>query len=503
MKLITSSSLGYRERTVPARAGRGRRCAPPVLFAVVLLGGVVVAGVPAALAVTSVPTPRRVAVSCEGVGQVLLELPHGLRVDGSIKVAGSGPVVVSGVGRVDAVDRRTGHPLSLGDAAGPGAVCEGIAFSGVRWSEISSVTAPAGVRPDDTVSGRLLLRVAVAAPLGDAPQRGLATQSTAPAAARFPYEAQLANYLSGRPGSCTVAVRVAGKTLPYLFTRGSSSNVTASIVKVDIMATLFWQAQLAHRALTGAEQADLTRMIEQSDNAAATRLWNHVGQGPAVRRFNSQVPMPATTMGSVGYWGLTVTTAPDQAALMARFSQPNALLSETFRKYGLSLLHRVEADQAWGVSAGPPHGAVALKNGWLPRTDGWHVNSTGAVATTPASFVITVLTSDGSSTATMARQIATIEGVSRIVWFGQSGLPKLPAPGYINHLLREGSSDAAQVRVLQTRLTQLGYDVRGVDGAFGPATASAVRAYQSLPARHLTADGIVGAATGTSLGIWR
>jgi len=45
MKLITSSSLGYRERTVPARAGRGRRCAPPVLLAVVLLGGVVVAGV--------------------------------------------------------------------------------------------------------------------------------------------------------------------------------------------------------------------------------------------------------------------------------------------------------------------------------------------------------------------------------------------------------------------------------------------------------------------------
>lgn len=503
MKLIRTSSLGYRERTVPARPGRGRRCAPPVLLAIVLLGGVVVSGGPAALAVTSVPTPRRVAVSCEGVGQVLLELPHGLRLDGSIKVAGSGPVVVSGAGRVDAVDRRTGHPLSLGDAAGQGAVCEGIAFSGVRWSEISSVTAPAGVRPDDPVSGRLLLRVAVAAPLGDAPQRGLATQSTAPAAARFPYEAQLANYLSGRPGSCTVAVRVGGKTLPYLFTRGSSSNVTASIVKVDIMATLFWQAQNAHRALTSTEQGDLTLMIEQSDNAAATRLWNEVGQGPAVTTFNRQVPMPATTMGSGGLWGLTATTAPDQVGLLARFSQPNTLLTEGFRLYGLWLLHHVVAGQAWGVSAGPPTGAVALKNGWLPRTDGWHVNSIGVVASTAASYVITVLTSDGSGAATMARQVATIEGVSRIVWFGQSGRPALPVPSYLNHVLSQGATDSAQVRVLQTRLSQLGYDVHGIDGVFGAATASAVRAYQSDPAQHLTADGVVGPATGTALGIWR
>jgi len=167
-------------------------------------------------------------------------------------------------------------------------------------------------------------------------------------------------------------------------------------------------------------------MIEQSDNAAATRLWNHVGQGPAVASFNRQVPMPATSMGSRGFWGLTITTAPDQAALMARCAAPSTLLSETFRQYGLSLLHHVLVAQAWGVSTGPPAGSVALKNGWLPRTDGWHVNSIGAVAAPAASYILAVLASDSSSIATMARQIATIEGVRGLSGPGSPPCPLCP-----------------------------------------------------------------------------
>jgi len=488
------------------RLGWAWRCALLLVLAVLLPGSVARAEVAqVAVAAMSVPAPRQVAVSCEGVGQVLLELPRGLRADGSIRVAGSGPVRVAGAGRVTAVDRRTGQPVSTGDPVGPGVWCDGIAFTGLRWAQLTptGTPLPAGVGASDALDGRLLLQVTVTAPAPPTQGFALSTPSTALATARFPYEAALANYLTGRPGACTVAVRRAGNATPYVFTRWSGSNVTASIVKVDIMATLFRQAQNAHRQLSSTERGDLTLMIEQSDNAAASRLWNKVGQGPAVTTFNRQVPMPATTMGAGGLWGLTTTTAPDQAALMARFAQPNTLLTETFRLYGLWLLHHVVSWQAWGVSAGPPAGAVALKNGWLPRTDGWHVNSIGVVASTAASYVITVLTSDSSGTATMARQIATIQGVSRIVWFGQSGRPALPAPGYLNHVLSAGATDSGQVRVLQTRLSELGYDVHGIDGVFGPATASAVRAYQANPAQHLTADGVVRAATGISLGIWR
>jgi len=84
---------------------------------------------------------------------------------------------------------------------------------------------------------------------------------------------------------------------------------------------------------------------------------------------------------------------------------------------------------------------------------------------------------------------------------------RLPKPrsryaGYVDHVLRRGSTDARQVRVLQTRLGQVRYDVHGIDGVFGPATERAVRAYQSVPSRRLAPDGVVGAATGRSLQIW-
>ena len=154
------------------RLGWALRCALLLVLAVLLPGSVARAGA-AQVAVPAVSglAPRQVAVSCEGVGQVLLELPRGLRADGSIRVAGSGPVRVAGAGRVTAVDRRTGQPLSAGDPSGPGAWCDGIAFTGLRWGQLTpaGTPLPAGVRAGDELDGRLLLQVTVTAPAPPGP----------------------------------------------------------------------------------------------------------------------------------------------------------------------------------------------------------------------------------------------------------------------------------------------------------------------------------------------
>ncbi len=65
-------------------------------------------------------------------------------------------------------------------------------------------------------------------------------------------------------------------------------------------------------------------------------------------------------------------------------------------------------------------------------------------------------------------------------------------------LLREGAMGNA-VAQLQQRLTVLGFDPKGVDGIFGPATLAAVKAFQAHAG--IAVDGIVGPQTWGRLGI--
>ena len=59
-------------------------------------------------------------------------------------------------------------------------------------------------------------------------------------------------------------------------------------------------------------------------------------------------------------------------------------------------------------------------------------------------------------------------------------------------LLRKGSS-GHQVVELQEGLEAVGYELGSCDGAFGPATEKAVKAFQSD--QGLTVDGLVGKGT--------
>jgi len=80
----------------------------------------------------------------------------------------------------------------------------------------------------------------------------------------------------------------------------------------------------------------------------------------------------------------------------------------------------VVPSQSWGVSAGVAATAtVQLKNGWLPLAAGsWQVNSIGRVSGSGRDYQIAVLSTGAP---TEGYGIATIEGVSRLVWSGLSG----------------------------------------------------------------------------------
>ena len=87
------------------------------------------------------------------------------------------------------------------------------------------------------------------------------------------------------------------------------------------------------------------------------------------------------------------------------------------------------------------------------------------------------------------------ESKARSLIAAAGGNPGNPSPSWPT--LRNGSS-GTDVRALQYLLTASGHST-GVDGAFGPATESAVRGFQS--AKGLGVDGIVGPQTWSALAV--
>ncbi|GGI95220.1 hypothetical protein GCM10010121_002060 [Streptomyces brasiliensis] len=194
---------------------------------------------------------------------------------------------------------------------------------------------------------------------------------------------------------------------------------TASIVKVDILATALLQAQDAGHGLTAKERAQAEVMIEHSDNDAANALWRRIGLAPGLEAANKRLGLTSTKGGPGGKWGLTRTTAGDQIRLLrAVFGTGSAasptgstVLNEASRTYIRTLMSRIAGEQSWGVSAAAGSG-WALKNGWLQRntTGLWDVNSVGRITAGGHHYLVAVLT-DGSPT--MKDGVSLVERAAR------------------------------------------------------------------------------------------
>ncbi|SOD91231.1 serine hydrolase [Streptomyces sp. Ag109_G2-15] len=194
---------------------------------------------------------------------------------------------------------------------------------------------------------------------------------------------------------------------------------TASIIKVDILASVLLQVQDSGKALTAKERAQAEAMIEHSDNAAANSLWRRIGLAPGLKAANKRLGLTATQGGPDVRWGLTRTTASDQIRLLrAVFDTgpaPKAgsapALGDASRGYIRTLMSRIADDQSWGVSAAAGS-EWALKNGWLQRntTGLWDVNSVGRITTGGHHYLVAVL-SDGNTS--MKDGVALVERAAR------------------------------------------------------------------------------------------
>jgi beta-lactamase class A len=255
------------------------------------------------------------------------------------------------------------------------------------------------------------------------------SRAARPAAShRDPLGTAAASYVSTRDGVVLAAVYDLRTGQTWRLGRGQPQD-EASVVKLDVLETLLAERGRSGTGLSASDQALAEQMIEDSDNDAATDLWEEVGAASGIRSFNASARLadtvPSTCVNCPGFpwpgWGLSTTIPGDQLTLLRALVEPNPLLTNTARRYALSLMENVTPDQRWGVSGGvPAQATVALKNGWLPlnsANNDWQINSVGWISGSGRDYLIAVLTTGNP---TEQYGIDTIDQLAALVWNGMA-----------------------------------------------------------------------------------
>lgn len=152
---------------------------------------------------------------------------------------------------------------------------------------------------------------------------------------------------------------------------------TYSTVKFAVMLGVLRRAQHEKRPVGEREHALIRQMISFSDNRATDELLAGTGAGE-LQRFLRALGLAKTTVRA-DLWGGSLTTPQEQARLLAMLADCSILERERC-EYALAMLRSVTPEQAWGITAGAPAGAaIALKNGWFPKREGWGINTIGYV----------------------------------------------------------------------------------------------------------------------------
>jgi Beta-lactamase enzyme family len=165
-----------------------------------------------------------------------------------------------------------------------------------------------------------------------------------------------ARWAAGRQGSVTFAVR----TEDRLLGRGLDRQVPpASVFKAMLLVTYLRQHSVRGRALTAGDRALLSPMIRRSDNVAATRVRDIVGNA-AIVRLAQLAGMTRFVIDP--HWGLSLVTARDQTRF---FLDVESLLPDRHRAYALRLLRTIVRSQRWGMAQVIPAGwQLHFKGGW-------------------------------------------------------------------------------------------------------------------------------------------
>jgi beta-lactamase class A len=165
----------------------------------------------------------------------------------------------------------------------------------------------------------------------------------------------------------SVAVRdeKTGETYVY----GARAGMwTGSVYKLLVLETLLLERQQSGEWFSADELADITAMIEHSDNAAGYRMFLDAGGSAALAATARRLGMRHTRIG-ISDPTFTTVSGRDGLAMLTCLVEPGPL-DRRSRAFVLSLMRSVQADQRWGAGVlADPDTPFENKNGWLSVDD--------------------------------------------------------------------------------------------------------------------------------------
>jgi len=166
------------------------------------------------------------------------------------------------------------------------------------------------------------------------------------------------HYAQSRAGTVSFAVvDEAGRLHGY---HARAVAPSASVLKAMLLVAYLRRDDVRHRPLEQWERDLLAPMIRRSDNAAATRMVQLVGEA----RLNALARAAGMEHFRLHWpiWGQSEITPRGQALYFYRIDR---LVPRTHRRYAMHLLATVVPSQRWGVGRVPRDGwRLYFKGGW-------------------------------------------------------------------------------------------------------------------------------------------
>ena len=153
---------------------------------------------------------------------------------------------------------------------------------------------------------------------------------------------------------------------------GSRSD-TASMIKVWIAADYL---RRAGDAVPAARQRQLSIMIRDSDNAAASELHRANGGTTSIQRMIGTCGLTDSAPNSVGSWSTTMMS-PRDAVRLGHCLATGRAAGPRWTPWLLAEMRQIRGAGRFGIIeafGGEVAASIAYKNGWIARKDGkWHI----------------------------------------------------------------------------------------------------------------------------------